>query len=73
MEIQPGDIYGVFSQFFCYQVYCQGYGIPVHGVMLAAHVHLSTVAVHTIHVLFNILTSGSKIGAIVLVHCGTEN
>ena len=45
----------------------------VHGIMLAAEVHLSAVAVHNVHTLFDIQAPGSQVRAIRLVHRSAEN
>src|SRR4030042_2786934 len=73
VEIQRGDLDRVFPQLFRDKMYGHCYCIPVKGAVLAADIHHPAVAVHNIHVLFDITASGGDIRAITLITVSAEH
>ena len=73
MQIQGGYINRILAQLFRDLINAHHQGIPVHGIMLAAEVHLPAVAVHNVHTLFDVQAPGSQVRAIRLVHRSAEN
>jgi hypothetical protein len=67
VEIQCRDLYRVLAQLFPNHINPHHQGIPAHGIMLAADIHHSGVAIHNLHALFDVLAPGGEIGTIRLV------
>jgi hypothetical protein len=73
VQIQRGYINRILAQLFRDYINAHHQGIPVHRIMLAAEVHLSSVAVYDVHALFDVQALGSQVRAVRLIHRSAEN